>query len=327
MSAFTFLLQILGYDDVEPTNNPSSRPIDYSMTQANIPVENAQTESFNVAPGASVVVFDGIRETSIGDDTAFDLTLNLADPSVYRIAFTGGTDPEFRQTRGVDTTHDPVTMTVLSNLSIQVDCPTTNVFSNVAVGDVVFIPGAKTGDPDGPFSDLNSGFWSVLAVPSNTRIIMGRDPADVWEGVAETVTTTSVDDFQVFSSDGVQVGDTVDISAGFSQPAQRAFDITAVTYGWIEIRSTAPLGPETGVVPGILNFVVYTQRKRFVGIRTNQEIVVRYNNDFGDTNRVEPLLAGVAGMEGSEHKFGSVWKLEIYNRSTVRANVRVATAE
>ena len=54
---------------------------------------------------------------------------------------------------------------------------------------------------------------------------------------------------------------------------------------------------------------------------------MRYNGDEGNTNRVDPLIAGTKGMEGSEHKFGTVWKLAIYNRSTVRATDRVASAE
>jgi hypothetical protein len=326
MSALTFLQQILGYNDVEATNNPTDRPIDYAVTQANIPVDNPQTEAFNIDPGVSFLVFDGIREFPFDNTTAFDLTLNAANPTIYRLTWSGGTAPQFRTTRGIDVSGSALTFLLLANLSVQVTTAVTNGFSGVLVGDTVFIPGLKTGDPAGVFNDLNCGFWSVLSVPSSTVIILSRAPG-IWEGIGETVTPAATSDFQVFSPDGVQVGETVDFSAGFATPVLRSFDITAVTANFIEFLSTAPLGPESGVAPGTSGMVIYTQRKRFVGIRTNQEIVVRYNGDTGNTNRVEPLLAGTPGMEGSETKFGSVWRLEIYNRSTARAVVRVATAE
>ncbi len=102
---------------------------------------------------------------------------------------------------------------------------------------------------------------------------------------------------------------------------------TTVTPEWIEFSSPGPLGEEAGVVPGTAGLIVYTNRKRFIGIRTDQEISVRYNGDTGDTNRVEPLLAGTRGMEGSDTKTGSVWKLVIFNRSSARASVKVASAE
>jgi hypothetical protein len=326
MSALTFLQQILGYNDVEATNNPTDRPIDYSVTQANIPVENAQTEAFNIDPGESFLVFDGVREFPFDNTTTFDLTLNGADSTIYRLTWSGGTAPAFRADRNIDISSAAVTFLPLANLSVQVTTAKTNGFSGVSVGDTVFVPGLKTGDPAGPFNDLNCGFWTVLSVPSSTVIVISRAPG-VWEGIGETVTPAAASDFQVFSPDGVQVGDTVDFSAGFSTPVLRSFDLTAVTANFIEFLSSAPLGPETGVAPTTGGMVIYTQRKRFVGIRTNQEICVRYNGDTGNTNRVEPLLAGTPGMEGSDTKFGSVWRLEIFNRSTARARVSVATAE
>jgi hypothetical protein len=327
MSALTFLLHVLGYDDPAPTSNPTSRQIDYSMTQAAIPVDNAQTESFNIDPGATFLVFDGVRETSLDDTTVLNLTLNGADASVYRLTYATGTFPNFRTDRDSDCSGIELTLEVLANLTLSVTAGTGNPFVGVQVGDTVFIPGLKTGDSAGPFNDLNCGFWTVLSVVNSAQIVLGRFADTVWEGISEVVTPGGPLDFQTFSPDGVQIGDTVDISAGFSKPVQRAFDLTNVTAGWIEFRSTAPLGPESGVAPTEAGFAIYTQRKRFIGIRTDQEIVVRYNGDTGNSNRVEPWLAGTKGMEGSNHKFGSVWKLEIYNRSTARAQVRVASAE
>ncbi len=326
MSSLTFLLQVLGYDDVPPTNNPTSRPIDYGMTQANIDVDNPETRSYDIDPGATITVVDGIRTTSLANDTELDLTLSPAEPTTYRITWTGGTNPVFRTDRGADCSGIALTLELQTNLTLKVTAASGTPFASVVVGDDVFVPGAKTGDPAGPFNSLNEGFLEVVT-RSNTILVLKRDPDEVFEGISEIVTPAAAYDFQVFSSTGVQIGDTADVSAGFATSAQRAFDISAVTPTWFEFRSPGPLGEEAGVIPGTSGLVIYTSRKRFVGIRSNQEIVVRYNGDTGNTNRVDPLLAGSPGFEGSDHKFGTVWKLEIYNRSSVRATVRVATAE
>jgi hypothetical protein len=319
-------MQILGYDDVPPTNNPTSRPIDYAVTQANIDVDNPETRSFDIDPGATITVVDGVRSTDLANDTELDLTLSPADPGTYRITWTGGTNPVFRTDRTANCSAIALTLELQTNLTLKVTAASGTPFASVVVGDDVFIPGAKTGDSAGPFNSLNEGFWEVVS-GSSTVLVLKRDSDEVFEGISEIVTPASAYAFQAFSSTGVQVGDTVDISDGFATSAQRSFDITAVTSAWFEFTSTAPLGEEESVTPTTEGLVIYTSRKRFVGIRSNQEIVVRYNGDTGNTNRIDPLLAGIKGFEGSDHKFGTVWKLVIYNRSSVRATVRVATAE
>jgi hypothetical protein len=202
-------------------------------------------------------------------------------------------------------------------------------FASVQNGDTAFIPGLLTGDPAGPFNSLNTGYWVVLSATS-TVLVLGRDPSVPFSGVSEgPITPSTAQQFQVFSSTGVQVGDTVDITAGFAPAAQNAYDITAVNPAWIEFRSTAPLGPQNNVMPGTAGFIIYTSAKRFVLIETDQSIVVRWNGDTGNTNRVDPLLAGdgVTSLNGSQHKFGTVYQLDIMNRSSLRATVVVSSAE
>lgn len=326
MSALTFLLQVLGYDDVPPTNNPMSRGIDYSISQANIPVDNPATLSFDVDPGTSFVAVDGTRATSIDNTTGFNLTLNAADPTKYRLQWNGGTAPAFRVDRGVVLTGITLNIAMNPNLTLTVVASVATPFTSVVSGDVVFIPGVATGDSAGPFNALNVGFWNVLSA-TNTTLTLARAPGEVFSGSSDTVTAPTSTQFQVFGSAGVQVGDTVDLSSGFAPSALNSYDITAVTAQWVEFMSTAPLGNQTAIVPTTSGIAFYTMRKRYVGVRADQSIAVRYNGDTSNLNRVDPLLPGTDGMEGSAHKFGSVWKLEIYNRSTVRTRVRVSSAE
>jgi hypothetical protein len=327
MSAFTLLLKVLGYDDVPPTSNPTSSPIDYSITQANIPVDNPETRSIQVDPGASVTVFNGTRNTTINNNTAFNLSINPTTLNTYRLTHFAGNPPGFRTDRGADCSSIVLTLAVLPNLALQVTAGSGTPFASVVAGDQVFIPGVKTGDPAGPFNDLNAGLWTVLTVVSSSVIVLGRDPDAVWEGISEVVTPVASTDFQAFSATGVQIGDTVDLSAGFAASALNSYDITMVTPRWIEFFSTSPLGPQSDILPTTAGIAIYTARKRFIGIRTDQSIVLQFNGDTGTYNRVEPLLAGTPGMEGSSTKWGSVWSLTILNRSTARATVKVASAE
>lgn len=327
MSALSFFLKVLGYDDLPQTNNPTRRGINLDIAQANVPVDNPQTQAFQIDPGDAVTVVDGTRATGINGTTSFNLTLSPLDPSIYRATWAGaGASPAFRTDRAIDCTGIALTLAANPNLTVTVTAGSGTPFSAVLAGDVVFIPGTMTGDAAGPFNSLNEGFWTVLSATS-TVLTLARDPGIVWSGASEVVTPAAAIDIQAFTSTGVQIGDTVDISAGFAAAAQRAFDVTAVNPKWIEFRSTAPLGEESGVVPTASGFIVYTSRKRHTAILADQEIVVRYNGDTGNLNRVEPLLAGQLGFEGYQVKFGTVWKLVIYNRSSVRATVRVASAE
>jgi len=327
MSALSFFLKVLGYDDLPPTNNPTRRGIDLGINQANIPVENVQTQAFQIDPGAAVTVVDGTRATSVANDTVFNLALSPLDPTIYRVTWTGvGTAPVFRTSRNADCTGIVLTLVANPNLTLTVTAGSGTPFASVVAGDVAFVPGIMTGDVAGPFNSLNEGYWTVLSATS-TVLTLARDPGVVWSGASEVVTPAAPYDFQVFTSTGVQVGDTVDISAGFAAATQRSYDITAVTPTWIEFLSTAPLGPQSGIIPTAAGFVIYTDRKRFVGVIADQEVILRYNNASGNENRVEPLLAGNLGFEGYDFKLGTAWKLVIVNRSSVRATVRVASAE
>lgn len=327
-SFLSFVMQAVGFDDLPPTSNPTRKGIDQRLAFQNVPVDNDQTQEYHIDPAGSVTVVDGQRSLGVNGSTAFDLT--LIDATTYRITWTGaGAAPAFRTDRSVDLTGVTLTLVANPNLSLTVTADTGTPFSSVVAGDVVFIPGVSSGDPAGPFNDLNVGFWTVLAA-SGTVLTLARDPNlyPVFSGTSETVGPgITAEEFVAFTAAGVQVGDTLDLSAGFAPAALHSYDITAVTPEWLQFQSTSPLGEESDIVPGTSGIVVYTNRKRFVLVLADQEVAVRYNGDTGNSNRVEPLLAGTLGYEGWDVKFGTVWKLVLVNRSSVRAKVTVCSAE
>jgi hypothetical protein len=326
-SSLTLIGTVIAYDDVSATSNPTKLRINRSVSVNNIPVENAGTyPGLMLAPGESRVVIDGTRTTTLDNTTAFDLALSPLDPTRYRATWTGGTDPTLRTARVVSTNTKQLTLSVAANLTLTVTDSVHSPFGAVQVGDQVFIPGTTTGDTAGPFNMMNEGLWYVLTA-SAAAITLTRAPGTVFSGIPEVVTPSSDDQFLVFSAVGVQVGDTVDISAGFAATSRHAYEIVSVTSKWIEFTSTIPLGSESGVTPDAAGFIVYTAAKRFLWLETDQEIAVRLNGDTGNTNRVTPWLAGDPTLIGRYEKVGIAWKVEIANLSNTTANVLLASAE
>lgn len=326
MSKLTFITQILGYDDLPPNSNPTLSGINRRPAFYNIPVDNPQTLKYDIAPGATVTIFNGTRTLTVDGTTTFSLTLSPANPTTYRLLSTGGTVPGFRTTRTVPVAAVALTLTVGANLAMTVTAATGTPFSTVQIGDTVLIPGVETGDPTSPFNSLNGGLWFVLTT-SNTIITLSRDPSQVFSGISEVVTPASNSQFLVYSSDNVQDGDTVNLSAGFATSALHAFNITAVTPLWIEFSSATPLGNQTGILPTATGLVIYTLAKRFIFIETNQEVVFQINGDTGQFNKITPLVAGCQGQEGTFHKLATVWQLALINKATNVANLTISTAE
>lgn len=323
MSALTLTIQALGYDDDRATSNPLDAPILWRRSMANVPVENPETRQYAVDPLGSVTVIDGSRSLSVDGTTEFSLALKAA--TRYRMTWTDGTAPGFRTDRNLDASSVELTLTLNSNLSVTVT-GSGSVFAAVQVGDVVFVPGLSTGDSASPFSPLNEGLWTVLSNGADS-ITIARAQGETFQGASEVVTPSSASQFQAFSATGVQVGDTIEISGGFSAATQRSYDLVAVNPKWIEFQSTFPLGPETGVLPTAAGIAIYTTAKRFVAIQSDQELVVRFNGDTGSTNRVTPIIPGDKNFPGVEVKLGLVWKLVVVNRSSARATVKVSSAE
>lgn len=326
MSALTRTLVALAYDDTGSTSNPTQIRVNRTKSVMNIAVENAGTVPVPLGPGASATVIDGTRALSLDGTTAFSIALSPLDPIRYRVTWTGGTNPVLRTDRALVTATIPLTLAVLGNLTMTVTAGSGTPFSAVQVGDQVLVPGVSTGDPTSPFNPLNEGLWYVLTSTS-TILTLTRAAGTVFSGASEVVTPADNTFFLVFSSTGVQVGDTLDVSAGFASSAWHSYEVLAVSAKWIEIQSTLPLGAQTGVLPGTAGFVVYTSAKRWILIEADQEVVVRLNGDSGNSNRLSPWLAGDEDLAGTFEKCGTVWKLVVVNMSNSPANVVVASAE
>lgn len=326
MAILDIYQQIVAYSDTARTNNPTKRHVDWHPEIVAMTVSNPLSESFEVLPGETVSPFSGTRSTAIDGTTAFAITYNSTKER-YRITRTGGTAPAFRTDRGLALTGEEITVTINNNAVAVFTISGAGVFTGTQVGDTVFVPNASTGDSANILSELNSGFWTVLAVTSKTLTLRRRANED-FQGVAEVVTLTANAQIQAYSAAGVQIGDKLEITAGFSAVTQKTFEIAEVTPGWVEFTSGSSLPLETTIIPAAAGMTFYTKAKRYVRVETDQEAVVRFNGDSGNTNKVTPWVAGDATQVGWVEKIGLVHSLVIVNKSTTDTmNVMLITCE
>jgi len=316
------------YNDSTSSNNPSQIFLDWSRNSYSIDVKNPLNQKFSIVPGGNQVLFNNQRTLTIDGTTSFDILLNPALSSVYRIQHVGGTAPGFRTNRNVPSLGVPLTVTINNNATATISAGSV-IFNIVQVGDTVFIPTTMTGDAglNSPFDVNNGGYWTVIGSTS-TSMTMTRLAGESFSGVSELVTPTNNLQLQVLTSNGVQVGDSVKINAGFSAVTQKTFVISALTAYWIEFTSTVPLPLESGIIPGATGLTIYTTVKKFVRIESDQDVVVRFNGDTSNNLILSPRSpassSGIAWLD----MWASVWKVEIVNKSpSYPVNVLLITAE
>lgn len=326
-STLNLSLKILAFTDIESSSNPRLKNVDWFRDMAGIPVHNPMSEAHSIAPGASKTIFDGTYASTVDGTTAFDLTLSTLDASRYRFTHSAGTAPGMRTGRGLTLTGVLVTFTVNANGTLTVSIPAGPDFTNVVVGDNVFIPHTTTGDSTSPVSVLNAGYWEVLSKASSTNITLVRPAGVDFEGVTQAVTLTANAQFRAYSAAGVQVGNSVDISAGFTLATRKTYEIVAVNDLFFEVISTTALAAQAGVLPGATGIVFFSTNKTFLYIEASQESSVRVNGDTGNFQRMSPSDASNSARPAPYLRLGPTWLLTIVNLSATTLNVMLIHAE
>lgn len=325
MSTLSLTSKILAFEDRAASSNPLKTPINNTSSLTGIPVSRPATEPVRVEPGATLEVTDASRATSIDGTSAFSLAASLLEAGRYRITNTGGTAPEFRTARTITVSGIVLTIVITANLAAQVTAASGTPFANIQSGDIVSLPGPTTGDASTPFDPQNQGSWVALTA-TDTVLTMARATGTTFSGIGEVVTPSANTQLQAFTTAGVQVGDTVELVSGFADTALRSYPILAVNPSWIEFGYSGPLGAESGIVPTATGMLVYQSAKRWIGLETDQEIVVRVNGDTSDNTKATPWVAGGVFV-GEYRKTGIVWKLVFVNHGTSAANVMFWSVE
>lgn len=312
-----FTTKLVVYGDPSsllPANNPRLKFVDWTRNLTTLPVSDPKSEAHTLQPGESKTLYDGTLASTIDNTTTFSLALSSVDATRYRISHTSGTAPGFRVGRNLTLSGVSITFTVNPNQTVTASVPAGPDFTNLLVGDTVFIPHTTTGDTANVISVLNAGFWKVLGKTSNQLVTLVRE-SDTFEAVTQTVTLTSNSQFRGFSSSGLQPGNFIDISAGFSLSARRSFQVLNVTDLFVEFVSTLPLPSETGIVPTASGFQFYAECKRFVYVEANRNSLLRVNGDTGNHDRLEPVDPSNSDGVAPYFKLGPTWALSIVNQS------------
>lgn len=316
------VVKIIAFADQSINNNPRLKFFDWTRDISGIAVEDPKSEAYTVPAGSSQVIFDGTRTTTLDGTSAFTTALLSTDPSRYRFTWVSGTNPTLRTGRGLTPSGIALTFTVNANSTMNL-AAASSLFSGVVAGDFIFIPHTTTGDSANVISVLNAGYWKVLSYVDTQNLVLVRPDGEDFEGASEVVTPVSNSQLRAFSSAGVQVGDSVDITAGFSTATRRTFEVVAVTDAFFEVFSSSPVPAESAITPGATGMVFYSETKNFLYVESDQPIVVRANGDTGNTQRVDPVEAGDALRPGGYMKRGPCWSLTIVNRSTSDADITI----
>lgn len=328
-ATLNLFVKLLSFKDVPANSNPRLRAVDWDRDCSGVAVKDPESTGHEIAVGGSKLIFDGARSTSIDGTTEFSIALLGTNSSTYRITHTGGTNPAFRVGRNLTLNSCVVTFSVQTNNLVHLSVPTITPsdFTNVQVGDYLFVPHTTTGDAANVLNVLNAGYWQVLVKTDNQNLIITRPTGTTFEGVSETATLSSNSQMRAYSSAGVQVNDTVMILSGFSTATRKSFTVTAVTDAFIEFVSTLPLPDELHVLPTGNGMKFYTDNKKIVYVECDQESVVRINGDTSDLQVLSPIEPGNPDKPGIYLKTGGIFSLTIVNKSTSLLNALVVTFE
>jgi len=321
LAFLNLITKIQGFNDATVSNNPRLKSVDWLRSMQGLELDNIRTVQYSIASEASQSVFSGTRSTSIDGTTEFDLSLSPLNSSTYRFTYATGTAPVFRTGRGLTLNGIATTFTVNANGTLNLSVASGNHFSAVQEGDNVFIPGTTTGDAANVVNAANEGLWVVLTKVDSNNLVLERPSGENFDGYGQTVTFTSNTQIRAFSASGVQIGDSVTISAGFAVSAQKTYTVSEVTDIWFEVNSTSALGEEEGVIPGAAGMVFYSENKTFVYIEADADCVVRTNGDTGDTQRLSPVDG--SDLPGVYMKWGPTWSLTVVNKTSGDLNITV----
>ena len=326
------VFKALCYNDLPATSNPIRRAFDWGRSLQGVSVSNPKQNSFSIPANSSLQIFTGTRSTNIDATTRFTLTVSSLSSNRYRFTATSGTPPVFVTDRALTPNGHTMTWVSNNNATSTLTSSTSGDFTAAQVGDAIWVPGLTTGDAAGPFNAMNEGQWVVLSKDSTSTILQLARVAIGgyvnYLGTSEAVVVTSNSQVQAFSAAGVQVGDSVDISAGFSLPIIQSYVVAAVTPTWFEVITSSALPVSTIAAPGVGGIVFYNVAKRLVIVETDQEAAVQVNADTtSSNNRVSPIAPGDPDNCGFYWKFGPTWQLTVVNRSLVPMNTTVLTAE
>lgn len=311
MAKLNFLVYLNTYSDIQSTNNPSLNTFKRTRDLNSFPVENPIGFEFTLAPGETKILFDGTRTLTQDITTQYSIALTPFETSSYRLSWSGGTAPHFRtpRTSGADattavtvTTNGPVvtfTSTGGTNFSL--------ISGGVVVGDYVRIGNL--------FNQLNQGEWKIISRNANSFSVVNESGANEGPIVLGSGFATQV---QIYSAAGVQIGDTLQITGGFSLVTQGSYIVIGVSDSFIDFSTTSVLPIEGPITTEAI--AVYSDAKRLVYLESDQHVNMILNSISGD--EINPLIDSSGNViPGIFMRTSIVYSMSVTNSSTDTASL------
>jgi hypothetical protein len=187
--------------------------------------------------------------------------------------------------------------------------------STVQPGDDVLIGNA--------FNSLNqglTGIWQVISKTSNSFSVV--NPTGYTEGPI-TLGSSFANQVRIFSSAGVQIGDTLVISSGFSPVSWNNYVITLVTDSYLQFSYAGSLPTETGIVTEV---AVYSTAKSMIYMESDQSLTVLINDSVTGPIILPTVTVGQI-FPGLFLLNGNVYSLSVTNNSLNTATVTLLSSE
>lgn len=314
MSKLNFLVFLNTYSDARASNAPSLSNFKWTREIEGIPAANPTSEAFVLAPGESKTLFNGTRTLASDNTTEWDLSLKPLSTTTYRLEAVAGSLPNFRTPRstGADATTE-ISVTVNGPLATFASTGGTPLnLAAVVVGDY-----ARIGDL---FNQANQGEFKVLAKTA-TSLTVELQGAVVESGIV--LGADFAEQLQIYSAAGVQKGDTLIISSGFSIVSQNSYEITDVAANYIEFAFSDVLPEELGITNA--GIAVYSAAKQIVYLESDKKATLTINGD--QSVKMEPFVINDSVRPGVFMVKATVFSLEVQNTSTDPATLFLASAE
>jgi hypothetical protein len=318
MSKMNLLVHLNAYKDQTDTNNPSLNNFKWSRDLQQLSISEPESKCINLPPGQSANLFSGTVSTSADATTTWDIALKAGSSNVYRISSDGGTAPDFRtpRTTGADATTE---VTITKNAKLMIITSTGGTLFSLIAGGAVVGDEVRLGSV---FNLNNQGKYKILALSATSMTV--ENELAVAEGPI-TLGASFADEVKVYSQDGVQVGDKVDLIAGFSSASFGTYEIVDVADSYIEIFSNDSLPAESGISNSPDAFIIYRDAKQFLFIESDKKVDISLNGTI--TNEIIPMSAGTALKPGFFMSSASIKSASITNKSQETATIFYVTAE
>ena len=314
MNKLNLLLYLNAYADSNPSNNPSRSNFKWTRENNSLLVNNPSSLAFSLAPGETKTLFNGSRSLTQDNTTQYSLAILPGQTSTYQLSWVGGTAPGFRTGRmtggnGTSQVATSLNGTVLTFTTIAGQ-QFNLINGGVQVGDIVQLGNV--------FNTNNQGQYPIIALTANSFSVV--NPL----GAIETVVLGSGSQVDIFSAAGVQAGDALLISGGFSPVSQGTYIVSSVTDLYVQFTYTGVLPAEGPITTEDIAF--YFDAQRLVYLESNQNVTMNINGNPGMS--IMPIAdCGCKVQPGVFLTMSIVYSMTVTNTSPNTASLFLASVE